>query len=289
MSFSRDMIKKHNIRLSKRFGQNFLTDENVLRSIIDSAQITKEDIIVEVGPGAGTLTRALCEKAGFVLAIEIDTSLKPALDEALMGYSNSEVLFADAMKLSLKEKIDTIKQDRGLKNAKVVANLPYYITTPLVMKFLEEERYFDSLTFMIQKEVAQRMIAKPGKKDYGALSVAVQYYTAPNIEFIVPPHCFFPEPDVFSSVVKLEVYKDMPVKVEDEALFFKVIKAAFGQRRKTLSNALTNLGGFCLTKEKIIDILESTNILPNQRGETLSVQEFANLSDKIKEGMVKKN
>lgn len=287
MSFSRDMIKKHNIRLSKRFGQNFLTDEKILKSILESADVSKDDFIVEIGPGAGTLTRELCDKAGYVLAVEIDTGMKPALEDALKDYSNFELLFGDALKLSFEEKVKQIMTEKNLKTAKVVANLPYYITTPLVMKFLEEEKYFDSLIFMIQKEVAERMVAKPGKKDYGALSVSVQYYTAPNIEFIVPPTCFFPEPDVYSSVVKLNVYKDLPVKVLDETLFFKVIKAGFGQRRKTLSNALTNLGGFCLTKEKIIDILEITNIQPNQRGETLSVQEFANLSDNIKKVIAK--
>jgi 16S rRNA (adenine1518-N6/adenine1519-N6)-dimethyltransferase len=281
------MIKKHNIRLSKKFGQNFLTDERVLKNIINCSQITKEDIVLEVGPGAGTLTRELCKEAGYVLAIEIDRELKPVLEDALSGFENCEVIIGDAMKQSFEEKINDLKTQKGLKTAKIVANLPYYITTPLIMKFLEEEKYFESMTFMIQKEVGERMVAKPGKKTYGALSVAVQYYTIPNIEFLVSPNSFFPEPEVNSCVVKLQVYKQPAVKVFDETLFFKVIKAAFGQRRKTLSNALANLGGLGLTKEKIIDILVRTNILPNQRGETLSVQEFANLSNFIKETVKK--
>lgn len=281
MSFSKDMIMKHKLKLSKKYGQNFLTDDGIIKSIVQIADIEKSDLIVEIGPGVGAMTRELVQKSGFLLAVELDSLLMPALKEALGSYENCEIINEDALKVSFDDMVRDIMKKHSLKNAKVVANLPYYITTPIIMKLLEDETVFNTHVFMVQKEVALRMIAKPGGKDYGALSVAVQFYSEPSIELSVPPNCFIPEPAVYSSVIKLKVNEKPPVQLLDKITFFKVVQASFGQRRKTILNALSNYFAPKLTKNQVLEILEDCNIKSNQRGETLSIQDFANIANKI--------
>lgn len=282
MKNTKEIINKFNIRLTKSLGQNFLTDENVVSRIVDAAGAAKDDLVVEIGPGIGSMTRELCARCGRVVAIEIDRHLMPALTENLKGFSNIEIINRDVLKVDFKK--DILDKHSGgnsfmPSSIKVVANLPYYITTPIIMKLLEENPGIDAMVFMVQKEVADRMAAAPGGKDYGALSVAVQYYSKVEKVFEVPPHCFIPQPEVYSTVVRMSIYKTPPVQVESTDVFFKTIKAAFGQRRKTMLNALYNSGYFMKSKEEIREILNSLGIDENQRGETLSIMQFAELAN----------
>ncbi len=274
---TKELIKRYGIRLTKSLGQNFLTDENVVARIVDTAEVTSDDLVMEIGPGIGSMTGELAKRAGKVVAVEIDRHLIPALKENLKEFSNLEIINEDIMKVNVKD-ITVNEQNMTMK---VAANLPYYITTPIIMKLLEEENDLELMVFMVQKEVAQRMVAKPGGKDYGALSVAVQYYAQPERVFDVPPHCFVPQPEVDSTIVKLKKNKTPPVNLKDKDIFFKVVKASFGQRRKTLLNALTNFGGFNKSKEEIREILSALDINENARGETLTIEQFASLSNQF--------
>ncbi len=270
------VIKKYGFSFQKRFGQNFLIDEHVLDKIIDAAGIEKTDGVIEIGPGIGTMTQRLCERAGRVRAIEIDRELIPILNETLGGYDNVRIINEDIMKIDLEELISD--EFDGMR-VKVVANLPYYITTPIVMALLEKRLPLENITIMVQKEVAMRMQAKPGTKDYGALSLAVQYYADTYIAANVPPNCFMPRPKVGSGVIRLTVRKDPPVDVADERQMFELIRAAFNQRRKTLVNAVANYANLSFTKEEISGALVSLGLSENVRGETLNLQQFAALSN----------
>lgn len=270
------LLNKHGFKIKKKFGQNFITEPSIIDNIVEAANLTKNDTVIEIGPGLGVLTRALADRAGKVYAIEIDKNLIPLLEETLTGHENIEIINQDALTLNF----DQLINGDGTDKYKVVANLPYYITTPLIMHFLENRFRVSEMVVMVQKEVAQRMVASPGGKDYGALSVAVQYYTAPRIEFKVPPQVFLPRPEVESAVISLRILEQPPISVKDEKNFFRVVKAAFGQRRKTLLNALHN-GGFDLDKESLTGILQECSIDPKRRGETLSLEEFAALSNRI--------
>ncbi|MEG6612821.1 16S rRNA (adenine(1518)-N(6)/adenine(1519)-N(6))-dimethyltransferase RsmA [Pseudoclostridium thermosuccinogenes] len=284
MSTTKEIIIKYNIRMTKSLGQNFLTDENIVRRIVDTAEVNKDDLVVEIGPGIGSMTRELCARAGKVVAVEIDKHLMPALTDNLKDFDNIDIINGDILKVDIRKDIlEKYVATGAFKPGcfKVVANLPYYITTPIIMKLLEDEYGINLMVFMVQKEVADRMVAAPGGKDYGSLSVAVQYYSMAEKVFDVPPHCFIPQPDVYSSVVRLRVHEDPPVKVNDRAAFFKTVKAAFGQRRKTLLNALYNSGYFAKDKEQIREILKSKGLDENQRGETLTIEQFADLSNAL--------
>lgn len=274
----KEIIEKHGFKFSKSLGQNFLIDGNIIDKIIEESSINKSDGIIEIGPGIGTLTQKLCETADKVVAIELDKSLLPILAETLEEYNNVEIIHNDVLKVDINQLIEEKLENRTVK---VVANLPYYITTPIIMKLLEEKLQIDKIVVMVQKEVALRMKATPGNKDYGALSVAVQYYSRPEIIVDVPKNVFMPRPNVDSAVIMLEVYNEPIIKLKNEKLFFQVIKAAFGQRRKTLLNALNS--GIDLNKEDIEEILINTGIDPKRRGETLDINEFAKISDEIYE------
>lgn len=280
---TREVVKKFNIRLTKTLGQNFLTDESVIKRIAGAADIKGDDLVIEVGPGIGSMTTELASRAGRVAAVEIDRHLIPALSENLREFHNVKIINGDILKLDIKRDIlDGLKRkymDFNPRSVKVVANLPYYITTPIIMKFLEDDPGVDVMVFMVQKEVAGRMVARPGGKDYGALSVAVQYYSQPQKMFDVPPHCFIPQPDVESTVIRLNILKTPSVSLIDKELFFKIIKASFSQRRKTLVNALSNSGYFTKGKEEIKEILKELGVGENQRGETLSIMQFAQLAN----------
>lgn len=280
---TKTILKKFNIRPTKSLGQNFLTDEGVLKKIAGAAELTKNDIVLEIGPGLGSLTAQLAESAGAVVAVEIDRHLIPALREILGNYPNIHIIQGDIMRMDPEVELRTYSTDADGRELtlKIVANLPYYITTPVIMKLLESGIKARAMVFMVQKEVADRMRAKPGGKDYGALSVAVQYYSRPSIVLDVPPHSFIPQPDVDSSVIKLEIYDKAPVDLKDRDLFFRLVKAAFGQRRKTLVNALNNAGYFGMDKEDIKSTLNEVGINEKQRGETLSIEQFAQLSNLI--------
>jgi len=279
----KDIINKFSVRPVKSLGQNFLTDEGFILKIADSALIEKEDLVIEIGPGTGSMTKELCKRAMRVAAIEIDRHLIPVLEHNLSCMDNITVINRDVLKSDISAIIaeEKSKCHSTVKSVKVVANLPYYITTPIIMKFLEEEPGVDMMVFMVQKEVAERMAAKPGGKDYGALSVAVQYYSEPELLFNVPPHCFYPQPGVDSSVVRLVINQTPPVQLIDKELFFKTVKAAFGQRRKTLLNALYNSNYFMRSKEEIKEILNMLGIDDNDRGEVLSIQQFACLANEL--------
>lgn len=282
---ARNILKKLDLRPAKSLGQNFLTDEGILREIGQAAAIDSNDVILEIGPGLGSLTAVLAESAGCVVAVEIDKRLIPVLHSNLIGYRNVYIINDDILKIDVhKELLPYMKNEDGTeRRLKIVANLPYYITTPVIMKLLESGVKAECMVFMVQKEVADRMAAAPGGKDYGALSVAVQYYSRPELMLKVYPHSFVPQPDVDSAVIKLELYKTPPVELLDKDLFFKVVRAAFGQRRKTLVNALNNASYLGLDKERITELLEKTGIDKNQRGETLSIRQFAQLSNLIYE------
>lgn len=282
---TKNTLKKFRLQPAKSLGQNFLADGNILIKIADAAEISKDDLVLEVGPGLGGLTAYLAERAGMVVAVEIDRRLLPVLRETLKDYTNIKIINGDILRLNIKDELDAAVAARedGFAPAalKIVANLPYYITTPVVMALLESGLRVKTMVFMVQKEVADRMRADPGGKDYGALSVAVQYYSKPSVVLAVPPHSFVPQPDVDSAVIRLDVYEKPPVELCDTKLFFRVVKAAFGQRRKTLVNALNNAGCFNLGKEQIKELLAKGGIGENQRGETLSIAQFAQLSNDI--------
>lgn len=271
-----EIIKKHNIAFQKRFGQNFLIDGHVIEKIIRAADITKDDIVLEIGPGIGTLTQYLAEAAKKVYAVEIDKNLIPVLEETLCGYDNVNVINEDILKVDIKKLL-------GEKNTcKVVANLPYYITTPIIMRLFEEHIPADSVTVMVQKEVAQRMQAAPKTKDYGALTLAVRYYAEAYIAANVPPNCFIPRPNVGSAVIHLTKWDKPVVHVEDEALMFKLIRASFNQRRKTLQNGINNFPGLSFTKEEVSNALCSMGLDENIRGEALTLEQFAELANILK-------
>lgn len=271
-----EVIQKYNFGFQKKFGQNFLIDEHVLDKIIRAAEITKDDIVLEIGPGIGTMTQYLAENAGKVMAVEIDKNLIPILSETLKDYENVTILNADILKVDI-EQIVT-EQHQG-KPIKIVANLPYYITTPIIMGLFESHVPIDSITVMVQKEVADRMQAGPGTKDYGALSLAVQYYAKPYIAANVPPNCFMPRPKVGSSVIKLTKYKEAPVQVSNETLLFQLIRASFNQRRKTLQNGIKNSSQLNFSKEQVAAALEEMGLSASVRGEVLTLEQFAQLSN----------
>lgn len=278
-----EILKQHNFHTTKSLGQNFLVDANIINKIISTAEISNQDLVIEIGTGIGVLTGALAEKANKVIAVEIDKRLIPILEDTLAAYNNIEVVLADAMKVNFdrlaQEKTNGCFGSKG-KSYKLVANLPYYITTPLIMHLLSNKFNLDSLVIMVQKEVAMRLAAGPNNKNYGAITVAVQYYTRPEIVFKVPRTVFYPRPDVDSAVVKLQRRKKPPVAVKDEDVFFKVVRAAFGQRRKTLLNALTG-SDMGIAKEKLIEVLSEVDIDYKRRGETLSLEEFALIANNL--------
>lgn len=276
---TKEIVNKYGFRFSKSLGQNFLIDENIILKIIEGSEINKNDVIIEVGPGIGTLTQYLAEMSKKVLAIEIDKSLIPVLDETLESYDNVEVINSDVLELDLKK---LVSDKFPGKKVKVVANLPYYVTTPIIMKFLEEEVPVKDIVVMVQKEVADRLKAKPKTKDYGSLSVAVQYYSQPEIVTRVPRSVFIPNPNVESTVIRLKVLDNPQVKVTDRKIFHKVVRASFAKRRKTLLNSLS-FSDLELNKDQIKEILVACDIDPRRRGETLDIEEFAVLSNKINE------
>ena len=273
-----EVLQKYNFNFQKKFGQNFLIDTRVLEEIIDAAEITKDDFVLEIGPGIGTMTQYLCEAAREVVAVEIDTNLIPILKDTLSAYDNVEVLNQDILKVDI---ASLAKERNNNRPIKVVANLPYYITTPIIMGLFESHVPIDSITIMVQKEVADRMQEGPGSKEYGALSLAVQYYAKPEIVVNVPPSCFMPQPKVGSAVIRLTRHEQSPVEVEDEKLMFQVIRASFNQRRKTLANGLNNFGSFGLSKEEIQSCIEELGVPVNIRGEALSLEQFAELANII--------
>lgn len=270
------VLKKYNFNFQKKFGQNFLIDTHVLDKIVAAAGITKDDMVLEIGPGIGTLTQYLCEAAREVVAVEIDRNLIPVLSDTLSAYDNVTVLNEDVLKVDLDA---LVREKNAGKPIKVVANLPYYITTPIIMKLLEENIPVESITVMIQKEVAERMQAEPGGKEYGALSLAVQFYADTYIAANVPPNCFMPRPNVGSAVIRLTKHEKCPVKVQDTSFMFKVIRASFAQRRKTLVNGLCNSSEISVDKEAVLKALEEMGLKADVRGEKLSLAEFAKLSD----------
>lgn len=271
-----ETIKKYEFAFQKKFGQNFLIDGHVLDKIIAAAEVTKEDCVVEIGPGIGTLTQYLAEAARNVIAIEIDKMLIPILQETLADYDNVTVIHQDVLKTDLRELVREHNEGRPVK---VVANLPYYITTPIIMNLFESRLPVSSVTVMVQKEVAQRMQAGPGTKDYGALSLAVQYFAVPYIAANVPPNCFMPRPRVGSAVIRLTRHEKPPVEVDDEQAMFQIIRASFNQRRKTLVNSLHNSPQISKTKEEILRALEQMGLSQTVRGEALTLEQFAALTD----------
>lgn len=275
-----EMIKKYEFAFQKKFGQNFLIDAHVLEKIIAAAKITKEDFVLEIGPGIGTMTQYLAEHAGKVVAVEIDRALIPILRETLSEYPNVTVIHEDILKLDIGK---LALEENGGKPIKVVANLPYYITTPIIMGLFESHVPLESITVMVQKEVAQRMQALPGTKDYGALSLAVQYYAEPYLAANVPPNCFMPRPNVGSAVIRLTSYEHPRVSVKDEALMFRIIRASFNQRRKTLQNGLNNSPEITASKERIAEAITSLGLPASVRGETLTLEQFAALADVLAE------
>ena len=272
------VLQKYNFSFQKKFGQNFLIDTHVLDKIIRAAEITKDDFVLEIGPGIGTMTQYLANAAGKVVAVEIDKMLIPILEDTLQGFDNVRVINEDVLKVDI-EKL--AHEENGGKPIKVVANLPYYITTPIIMGLFENHIPAKSITVMVQKEVAERMQVGPGTKDYGALSLAVQYYAKPYIVANVPPNCFMPRPKVGSAVIRLERYENPPVQVEDERLMFRIIRASFNQRRKTLVNGLTNAPELNFSKECIQSAVEALGKGPSVRGESLSLDEFAALTNAL--------
>ena len=271
-----EIIKENNFAFQKKYGQNFLIDGRVLEKIVDAAQVSSEDFIIEIGPGIGTLTQALCERGAKVLAIEIDKKLIPILEDNLKGYENIEIINDDVMKLDLNRLIEEKNENRPVK---IVANLPYYITTPIIMSLFEKNVPMISATLMVQKEVAQRMQAGPGSKAYGALSLSVQYYSVPEITANVPQNCFIPRPNVDSAIIRLNRRNEPPVRTNDEKLLFAVIRAAFCQRRKTLQNALSNSAELSVSKEAAANAIEKAQLPPLVRGEALRLEEFAALAN----------
>ena len=277
------ILQKYQFTFQKKFGQNFLIDTHVLDKIIRSAEITKEDTVLEIGPGIGTMTQYLAGAAGRVIAVEVDKALLPILADTLDGYENVRIINNDILKVDIAQLVE--KENAGCP-IKVVANLPYYITTPIIMGLFEGHVPVESITVMVQKEVAGRMQAAPGTKDYGALSLAVQYYAKPYIVANVPPNCFIPRPKVGSAVIRLERYREPPISVKDEKLLFQIIRASFNQRRKTLANGLKNAADLDFTKEEIESAIEKLGRGSGIRGEVLALEDFAELSDYLEENNV---
>ena len=274
-----EILQKYNFRFQKKFGQNFLIDAHVLERIISEAGITKDDFVLEIGPGIGTMTQYLCENAREVMAVEIDDNLIPILADTLSAYDNVTVVNEDILKLDIAK---VAKEHNGGKPIKVVANLPYYITTPIIMGLFESHVTLESITVMVQKEVADRMQSGPGTKDYGALSLAVQFYSKAEIVANVPANCFMPRPNVGSAVIRLTCHAERPVDVKDEAFMFKIIRASFNQRRKTLQNGLNNASNLSVNKEQVVTALEKMGLPATVRGEALSLEQFAELSNLLK-------
>ena len=274
------VMKKYNIKANKKLGQNFLISQDVVDEIVGCSNITKEDLVIEIGPGLGTLTKELLEKAGKVICIELDTKMIEILEDRFTLYKNFELINNDVLKVDLKNIIKTEKQKETIKNAKIVANLPYYITTPIIMKLLEEELDLESITVMIQKEVADRLIAIPGEKNTGAITYSVYYYADSEAILEVPNDSFIPEPEVTSKVIKLDIRKETIIKPQDKEKMFKIIKNAFTQKRKTLLNSLTNNKIF-QNKEQGMKILKELGINENARPEELNLEQFAEISDKL--------
>ena len=274
------ILQKYQFNFQKKFGQNFLIDANILENIISAAGVNKEDCVLEIGPGIGTMTQYLCENAREVVAVEIDKKLIPILQEdTLSSYNNITIINEDILKVDMNA---IVQEKNGGKPIKVVANLPYYITTPIIMGLFESYVPLESITIMVQKEVAERMQVGPGTKDYGALSLAVQYYAKPDVMMTVPANCFMPRPNVDSAVIKLTRHEKPPVQVEDEKLMFEIIRAAFNQRRKTLVNSLNNAGGLNINKEVVLAALEAMGLSATIRGEALTLAQFAELADFVK-------
>lgn len=273
-----EILNKYNFVFQKKFGQNFLIDTHVLDKIVRAADITKEDFVIEIGPGIGTLTQYLCENAREVVAVEIDRMLLPILEDTLSAYDNVTVINQDVLKLDLNQ---LVQERNNGKPIKVVANLPYYITTPIIMDLLERHLPLINITVMVQKEVADRMQALPGSKDYGALSLAVQYYAKPYIAAYVPQNCFMPRPNVGSAVIRLTLHQDSLYKVKDEKLLFQLIRASFNQRRKTLVNGLNNFPELSFTKEQIVAALASLELPESIRGEALTLEQFVALANAL--------
>lgn len=274
------IMKKYNIRANKSLGQNFLISEQVVNEIVESSKIDKEDLVIEIGPGLGTLTKYLLEKAGKVIGIELDKKMVEILQDRFKLYNNFELYQQDVLKIDLKHLIKKEKENTNIKKVKIVANLPYYITTPIIMKLLEEKLDLESITVMIQKEVADRLIAIPGEKETGAITYAVYYYAIAESILEVPKESFIPEPEVTSKVIKLNIRREPPVEVQDKELMFKIIKSAFMQRRKTLINALNNAKIF-QNKEEGNKILESLKLDESVRAEKLTLENFADITNKI--------
>lgn len=274
------IMKKYGITANKSLGQNFLINEEVVNNIVNSSNICKDDLVIEIGPGLGTLTEELLQNAGKVIAIELDERMIKILKERFIAYNNFEIINEDVLKVDLRNLIKAEKQSNNLKNAKIVANLPYYITTPIIMKLLEEKLDINSITVMIQKEVAERLIAVPGEKLSGAITYCVYYYADSESVMLVEKNSFIPEPDVQSEVIKLNIREKPIIEVKDEKMFFKLIKISFMQRRKTLINSLVN-GGIFKNKEEAKNVFEELGFDLNIRGENLSIQDFANLAEKI--------
>lgn len=275
-----EVLQKYNFSFQKKFGQNFLIDPHVLDKIIAAAEITKDDFVLEIGPGIGTLTQYLAEAAREVVAVEIDSTLIPILEDTLSAYDNVSVINEDVLKVDLRK---LAEERNGGKPIKVVANLPYYITTPIIMSLFESHVPLKSLTVMVQKEVALRMQAGPGTKDYGALSLAVQYYASPYLAANVPPNCFMPRPNVGSAVIRLTRFEETPVQVKDERLLFRLIRASFNQRRKTLQNGLVNSQELDFTKEQVAAAIATLGVSPSVRGEALTLEQFAALANALSE------
>lgn len=275
-----EILNKYHFIFQKKFGQNFLIDTHVLDKIIRAAEITKDDLVLEIGPGIGTLTQYLCEAAREVVAVEIDRNLLPILEDTLSAYDNVTVINEDVLKLDINQ---LVKERNNNKPIKIVANLPYYITTPIIMGLFEAHVPLENITVMVQKEVADRMQSGPGSKDYGALSLAVQYYARPYIAANVPPNCFMPRPNVGSAVIRLSLHEEKPVNLKDERLMFQMIRASFNQRRKTLVNGLNNNPEIHLPKDIIAQAIEELGVSPTIRGEALTLEDFASLSNIIYE------
>lgn len=270
------VLQKYHFNFQKKFGQNFLIDTHVLEKIIEASGITKDDFVLEIGPGIGTMTQYLCENAREVVAVEIDNNLIPILADTLSAYDNVTVINEDILKVDMNK---LAEEKNGGRPIKVVANLPYYITTPIIMGLFESHVPIDSITVMVQKEVADRMQVGPGTKDYGALSLAVQYYAKPEIIANVPPNCFMPRPNVGSAVIRLTRHAEVPVQVDDEKLMFQIIRASFNQRRKTLANGLNNFLEIHLSKEVIQESIEELGVPVTIRGEALTLEQFAAFSN----------
>ena len=278
-SATAEIIKKYEFSFQKKFGQNFLIDKNMLEKIVSAAEVSKEDCVLEIGPGIGTMTQYLAEQARHVIVVEIDSNLIPILKETTKEYDNVTIINEDILKVDLQKLVTEYNDGKPIK---VVANLPYYITTPIVLGLLENRVPLKSITIMVQKEVADRMQVGPGTKDYGALSLAVQYYAKPEIIVTVPPECFMPRPKVASSVIRLTLYENPPIEVTDETYMFRLIRASFNQRRKTLANGLCNEKSLSLTRENVTDALRQMELSETIRGEALTLEQFAKLSDLLK-------